>query len=176
MEPREIDLEAEIERLTDEMDELADELADLPFKTDAAKELQFQGQTKQRYRDGVSWATESFGPGVTLRPLTDGSRRAVRDLTEQTGYDRDQCLVAVGTVEAPYVSHDPEALSPTNDDLKTTLANIAELHPAYVDWAFDRIQDMGAMSSELGNSFNDMLLEKRRQKTKQETTGSDTAE
>jgi len=176
MEPREINLEAEIKRLTDEMDELAGELADLPFKSDAAKELQFQGQTKQRYRDGVSWASESFGSSVTLRPLTDGSRRAVRDLTEQTGYDRDQCLVAVGTVEAPYVEHDPDSLSPTNDSLKATLANIAELHPAYVDWANNRIRDMGVMSSELGNSFSDMLLEKRAAKTKQETTGSDTAE
>jgi len=176
MEPREINLEAEIEGLTDEMDELAGELADLPFKSDAAKELHYEGNTKQRYRDGVSWASESFGSGVTLRPLTDGSRRAVRDLTEQTGYDRDQCLVAVGTVEAPYVEHDPDSLSPTNDGLKATLANIAELHPAYVDWANSHIQDMGAMSSELGNSFSDMLLEKRAAKTKQETTGSDTAE
>lgn len=175
MEPREIDLSEEVESLNEEMQEWAEKQADAPFASEASRRIEYEGSTVERYRNGVAWAVSEFDT-VTLRPLTDGQRRAVRDLNDQTGFDRDQCVIAVGTTQAPYVEHDPDALSPNSDELKATLGNIADLHPGYVDWATDRIQDLGSMGDELGNSYQDMLLATRTAKANRETTGSDTAE
>jgi len=175
MQEREINLENEVEALTEEMQEWAEKQADTEFGSTQYRRIEYEGETVGRYRNGVQWAADEFG-SVTLRPITDGLRRAIRDVSNDTAFDRDQCLVAIGTLEAPYVAHDPEGLSPNDDDLQDTLANIADLHPAYVDWASERISDLGAMGDELGNSYQDMLLATQTAKAKPETTGSDTAE
>ena len=175
MQAKTIDLEKEVERLTEEMQELTEKQADYEFSSQLSRRVEYEGETVGRYRNGVAWASGEFGE-VTLRPITDGLRRAIRDLNNETGYDRDQCLVAIGSQEAGYVEHDPNELTPDSDDLRDTLANIADLHPGYVDWASERISDLGSMSSDLGNSYTDMLLETRAKKANQETTGSDTVE
>lgn len=175
MEPRTIDLAKEVDRLTDEMQQWAERQADAPFASDASRRMEYEGETTQRLRNGVVWAESEFG-SVELRPITDGLRRAIVDLTDETAYTRDQCLVAVGTLEAPYVAHDPDELTPSSDELRETLANITDLHPAYVDWASGRITDLGSMDGDMGNSYQDMLLEMRTAKANHETTGSDTAE
>jgi len=175
MQEREIDLENEVEALTEEMQEWADQQSKYDFGSDPYKRIEYEGSTLQRYQNGVAWAAQEFDT-VTLRPITDGLRRAIRDLTEQTAFDRDQCLVAIGTQDAAYIAHDPETISPDNDDLQDTLGNIADLHPGYVDWASDKIQDLWGMSNELGNSYADMVLETQAKQTTTETTGSDTAE
>jgi len=175
MNPKTIDLAKEVDRLTEEMQEWTEKQADTEFGSDAYRRMEYEGSTQQRYRSGVKWAETEFG-SVDLRPITDGLRRAIRDVTESTGYDRDQVLVALGTQDAPYIEHEPNEISPDNPEIKDTLANIAELHPGYVDWANERIQDLWGMSDDLGNSYLGMLLETQRKKTHQETTGSDTAE
>lgn len=176
MNPREIDLDGEVKSLTEEMQEWAEKQARVEFGSEAAKRIEYEGSEVERLRGGVAWASQEFGGDVTLRPLTDGARRAVRHLIDETAFEYDQCMVAVGTTDAPYVEHDPDALSPDNDDLRETLANIADLHPAYVDWASGKIQDLGSMGDDLGNSYQAMLLETRQAQTKQGQTGSDTAE
>jgi len=175
MEPKTIDLEKEVARLTEEMQEWAKKQAETDFGSNASRRIEYEGETVGRYRNGVQWANGEFSE-VTFRAITDGARRAVRDLTNETAFDRDQCLVAIGTLEAPYVEHDPDELTPSSDDLRATLGNIADLHPGYVDWASERISDLGSMGDELGNSYQDMLLETRQARMKAETTGSDTAE
>jgi len=176
LEPRTIDLEQEFDDLLGEMDEWSDKQSDAPFGSQASKRMEFEARTLENYSNGVAWALDTYGTDITLRPLTDGARRVVRDLTNDTGYDRDQCLIAVGTVDAPFIEHDPESLSPTDEDLKATLANITELHPDFVDWCGEKIQDLGSMGAELGNSYTDMLLKRRAEKANHETTGSDTHE
>ena len=175
MQEREINLENEVEELTEEMQEWAEKQSQAEFGSDLAKELQFEAQQAERLRLGVASAKTEFSE-ITLQPKTDGLRRAIRDLTQETAYDSDQCTVAVCSVDAPYVEHNPNEISITDDELHKTLANIPDLHPAFVDWAYDKIEELGAMDAELGNSYLDMLMEARQTQMNQETTGSDTAE
>lgn len=171
-----LDLGDELDSLTTDLDELTDEIAGYDVGSKAYQQLGFQAGRIDDYRNGIAWYRNEYETDeITLRPLTDGRRRAVRDLTENHPFDRDQCLVAVGSVSAPYVAHDPDALAPSNDDLKETLANIADLHPDFVDWVAGKVDDLGSMEEELGNSYESMLIQKLTQ-AQTEATGSDTPE
>jgi uracil-DNA glycosylase len=176
MDPQPIDFDAEIADLTEEMGEWADRQADAPFNSDAAKRMEYEARQVERLRQGVAWAQQTFDDGLVIRPLTDGARNAIDDIVQETAFKRYQAVVCVGTVAAPYLEHDPDEISPSSDDVRATLRNITELDPRFVDWVADRIQTLGSMEDELGNSYTDMLLAKRREKASPEQSGSDTAE
>lgn len=176
MQAQALDLNDELDSLTADLEELTDEIAGYDVGSKAYQQLGFQAGRVDDYRNGIAWYINEYDSDeITLRPLTDGRRRAVRDVTEKHPYDRDQCLVAVGSVDAPYVAHDPDALTPSNDDLKQTLANIADLHPDFVDWVAGKVDDLGSMEDELGNSYETMLIQKLTQ-AQTGQTGSDTHE
>jgi len=174
MQAQTLDLSNELDSLTADLEELTDEIAGYDVGSKAYQQLGFQAGRVDDYRNGIAWYINEYNSDeITLRPLTDGRRRAVRDVTEKHPYDRDQCLVAVGSVDAPYVAHDPDALTPSNDDLTQTLANIADLHPDFVDWVAGKVDDLGSMEDELGNSYETMLIQKLTQ-AQNGQTGSDT--
>lgn len=173
-----VEFDAEIERLTEKIDEWTDVQAEADYGSDAAQQAAVEAGDLERLRNGVGLAKQAWDrDGVVFQPLTDGLRRAVRDLVDATPYDRDQCVVALGTVEAPYVEHDPGNIGDpaTDGDVQATVANVPDLAPEYVDWASDRIADIGALGDEMGKSSRMLVLEKRQAQTSDATSGSTTA-
>ena len=49
--------------------------------------------------------------------------------------------------------------------------NVADLHPAFVDWAESEITDLGRMDGDTGKSFRALVLEKRTQALSEATNG-----
>lgn len=169
-----IDFGDEVDRLTDEMERLAEEHADLPFDSEAAAQLSFQGQQRERYRTGIQWAREEWAAdSITIGALTDGERRIVADLVDDSPFDREQCKVAVATVDAPFVAHDPDAIAPA--EARETAANVADLEARFVDWLEHRVSDVVELDDDLGNSYARLVAAKRAARST-EPGGSDTAE
>lgn len=161
-----INLADEYDRLTEEMTTFAQRQAEADSGTTAAQRAAQQGQRAERLRAGVAWArnypdSDVEGSGwnvdnVVLCALTNGERHRVNDTAEETGWKRSDCYVAAGTVTAPYVEHDPDAI--TQADFEDTVLNVVDLHPSFVDWAEDRITDISRVGTE-GKSYLQLVTE-----------------
>jgi len=174
-----IDLNQEYQRLTDEMEAHAEEQAQYERGSDGARVAAAQGQRVERLRAGVAWAlgypnaAESDGAGwktdtVTLGSLTNGDRHLVDDVSDEPGYKRADAYVAIGTVDAPYLEHDADET--LVDEFKSTVRNIPDLHPSFVDWAEDRITELSRVG-ETGNSYLELVQAKRTSATSADESG-----
>lgn len=156
--------DAEIERLTAEMEQHAEQQAEYPIGSDGAQQAAQQGQQSERFRTGLQWAAEEWdATAVELAALTAGERNLVRDLAEQITASGGQvnAWIAVGTHDAPYLQHDPATVPDNPAAIKDTIAQIPALHPAFVDWAEARISDLSRMDGDTGKSYQELVLEKR---------------
>lgn len=170
LDTREYDLDAAVERLTEDMEAAAERQAEAPVGSDAAEQAAQRGQRAERLRSGVRWAVEAWdAESVALAALTNGERRRVLDTVDDTGWNMADCYVAAGTYEAPYLEHDPEAV--VQEDYEDTVLNVVDLHPAFVDWAESRVRDLGRMGDEEGKSYRALVLEKRLQGSSQTENG-----
>ena len=95
LQTREYDLEAEADRLTDEMEAFAERQASEPLGSDAAQQAAAGGQRAERFRSGVLWAVEEFDADtLAYAALTNGERHRVRDTVEATEWKQSDCYVA----------------------------------------------------------------------------------
>lgn len=164
------DLDAERDRLTEEMAEYADQQADAPVGSDAARQAAQHGQRAERLRAGVAWAADTWdADSVTLAALTNGERHRVRDTAEESPYKHGDCYVAAGTYDAPYLEHDPENVN--QSDFEDTVKRVVDAHPAFVDWAESRISDLSRVGADTGKSYRDLVLETRARATAETTNG-----
>lgn len=164
------DLETEAEQLAEEMGEHAETQADAPVGSTAAKQAAQLGQTAQRYRAGLLWACEELScEDVTLAALTNGERHRVNDTADETAFAQSDCYVAAGVYDAPFLRHDPDAV--TEEAYRETVKQVTDLHPAFVDWLESKISELGRYGGEMGKSYRTLVLERRVQNASQETSG-----
>lgn len=167
LETKTLDLNAEIEELEREREELAAKLADADPESPATQELDTKGQRKDRYIAGLTWYTQEYdSPEIKVGALTNGERHQVRDTADEIGANtagQQNAYVAMGTVDAGYLVHEPGSARP--DRFKETIGNVADLHPAFVDWIENEITGLGRMSGDLGKSFRELAAEKRKSGT-----------
>lgn len=168
-----VDLQAEYDRLTEEMERFADRQASEPVGSEAAAQASQHGQRMERLRSGVAWAMQAHDDPdvpfwteavevVTLSALTNGERHRVRDTADETGAKLSDCYVAAGTYDAPYLAHDPEAIA--EEAFRETVQHVVDAHPAFVDWAESRISDISRVGGDTGKSYRTLVLEKRSQR------------
>lgn len=164
------DLEAERDRLAGDMDEYAEMQAENPVGSGAAQQAARLGQQAQQYKSGIDWALAEWGvSAVTLSALSHGERTRVLDTVERNDWPHTDCYVAAGTYDAPYLEHDPEAV--TQDAFEETALNVADLHPAFVDWVEARITDLSRVGDDTGKSYETLVLEKRIQAASRNESG-----
>lgn len=165
LETETIDLADEVERLRDERDELADQVATLDPENPAYERLAADGQEHDNCIAGLEWALEEWGAAeeaadesdggvaVTLAGLTGGEYGRVQDRVDSgTGAARVH-LVASGTETAPY--YDPDA------DYETNLAAAAQLPFQYLKWAESRINELTTVGGNGETSFGSLVAERR---------------
>ena len=157
---REYDLEAEYDRLDERVAEHAREYADAENGSTYQQVAARRGRTAQDHRSGVAWALgfpdgDVAGAGwdtdtVTLGAPTKGDVDRVEDAVATLECARQNAYVAVATVDAPYLEHDPENIGQAA--LHKTIGAVARLHPDFVAWADDRI-DALSQGGDTGKSF-----------------------
>lgn len=169
-----VDLDAERERLHAEMEETAQEQAEWATgdgsNVEYVQQLQSRGTTLQEYRKILAWATESWGvESVTVAGLSPGDINRAEDFTDDNdGVRFRDAFVAIGTHDAPYVAHDPEAVRA--DEYEQTVMNIVDDVPLpFVRWAEEKIGELSHLGGEMGNEYTRLLLEK----AAAQTTGDD---
>ena len=57
------------------------------------------------------------------------------------------------------IEHDPDAMD--QSDFEESVAAVADLDPGFVDWAEREIGKLARMDGETGNSFRELVAEKR---------------
>ncbi|MFC4549379.1 MULTISPECIES: hypothetical protein [Halorussus] len=174
-----IEFAEEIQRLEDEREELAEQLADLDDDNPVVPELAQRGHEIDTHLKGLRWARDEAhtdtvisnwttpAEHVTLAGLTGGEFGAVEDTLVSEAAARGQSspgdgatrvhLVAKGTVDAPYL--------PDEDDEKKTVAAVAQLPIPFLKWAEARVDELTSVGEEEGNSFGRLVAEKRAKKT-----------
>lgn len=174
----EIDLAAERDALTDQAEAMAEKQADFPMGSDGARQAGEMGQELTRHRAGVVWALEEWDTdSVTVGAMTNGERHLVGELVDADAAGavamRQNVYVAVGTRAAPYLAHDPERLThpEEREAVRETAGNVATIHPAFADWVMAKIQDLGQPDGDMGKSYRELVLAKRRQATSEQENG-----
>ena len=163
IETREFDFDAEIERLEDKIDELAETVSGLDPTSKRAKSLEDRGNKLDTYRRGLEWAREAWDDdSVTLGGLNAGEYGEMQDKLPAGAGDGATRVyyVAAGTVKAPYAE----------DGLEETVPNVAQLPIAYVRWAEAQINDLTSVG-ETGNRFYDSLRGTQARATSDEASG-----
>jgi hypothetical protein len=173
-----IDLDAEADRLRDRREQFADQQVEFPMGSAGARQAAQEGQQADRLLRGIEWArTEWAVESITLAALTNGERHLVQMLTD-TDTDaadamRQNAYIATGTHDAPYLAHDPDNLTDPDerDAIKQTVNNVANLHPAFADWAERKISNLDRVDGDTGKSYRELVLEKRTQRHSTEDNG-----
>lgn len=134
----------------DELDEhigtLEDHLDDLDEGTDEADAVSDQRDRLQYLRRGVEWQADEWGDGteITVGALTAGEEAMMhREIPDDAGKkERRLWYAAAATEAAPYVE----------GELSETFANIAGLHPAFVEWVESRSNALGVAGNRSSTS------------------------
>lgn len=164
-----VDLSEEREELVAEMEEQAQIQANHERGSDAAQQAAAEGQRAERFVHGLEWFVSEYDTDqLTFGALTNGNRHMVSDLVDM-GYKSGDCYVAVGTADAPYCEHDADAK--TLSTVESTVRNITDMHPAFVDWAEAEIHGLSHIGGETGNSYRELVREKRAQAASEEQSG-----
>ena len=162
---REIGLEAEYERLDEQVAEYAQEYADAENGSTYQQVAARQGRQAQDFRAGVAWALgypdgDMAGAGwdadtVTVGAPTKGDTDRVREVVETIDCSQQAAYVAVATVDAPYLEHTPDNIGQAA--LTQTISAVDGLHPQFVAWLDDRIDSL-SQGGDSGNSFMDSVM------------------
>ena len=114
--------------LNEHIEALQEHLDDLDPSTDEATAVSNQRDRLQYLRRGVEWQADEWGEDVevTIGALTAGEEAMMhREIPDDAGEkERRLWYVAAASEAGPYVE----------DDLSDTFANVADLHPAFVEW------------------------------------------
>lgn len=139
-------LESALDALDDTIAALDEHLDDLDGDTDDAAAVRSQRNRVQYFRRGVEWQADEWGADteVTVGALTAGEEAMMhREIPDDAG-DKERRLwyVAAATEAAPYA----EA------DLEDTFANVASLHPAFVEWVEGKSNALGVAGNRSSTS------------------------
>ena len=164
-----INFNDEIESLRADMEELAEQQAELA-QGDAPEqqvkqvlqqgnELNNQINILEAFRDGEIHGVEA-SEGVELAGLTAGEVNLVEDVVDKhTSVRHRDAWVAVGTREGPYLKHDPgDGL--TVGRVEDSVIAVADLPLPYVRWAEEKISELSHLSEGQGNGFLRLVQEK----------------
>lgn len=159
----EYDFETVAEELREEMKAAAERQADAEAGSSAATAAAGDGQTASRFLSGIQWAIDEWGEtGVTVGAITNGERHRVEDVSSSTPFKRSDCYVAAGLIDAPFLQHDPEAITPS--DFNDTVRELADFHPAFVDWLERKVTEASRVG-DMGKSYQTLVREKRESTT-----------
>jgi len=161
-----IDLDEAKDRLREERDQAAERQADAEPKTGAAQQAAQEGQQADRFLSGLAWFTAEYPEcdELIFGALTNGERHFIQDIADGAASVGvyTNAYVAVATRKAPYLEHDPSEVPGNQAAVEQTVRAVADLHPAFVDWAEDRIGGVGRYDGgEMGKSYSNLVLEKR---------------
>lgn len=163
-----IAFETEIEAIDAERQEYAEQLAETDSEL-VAEDARSAGQTRERFRAGLLWLSQAHEcERITLGAPTHGERELVFDAAEE-GVTEVQAYVAVGSRDAPWVAHDPDAM--TVEAVVETATNVADLHPSAVDWLNWRIGQLDGVDGETGKSFRELVWESASRQASQNENG-----
>lgn len=149
MEGKTIDLDAEYERIVDEIDTATDRLAEMDETTDEYDVLDSRTSRLETHRRGVEWAREEWNVDeVVLRSLTFGDDVRLDEETSSSG-ERRLWQIAIGTVDAPFLKHDGEEYPEVPmEDVGKTVAAIDQSVPIAVGrWLQDRIDGVSSVGN-----------------------------
>lgn len=158
-----ITLADELDRLHDEREALAADVADLDAENPAYDRLVSGGRTLDNHIAGVEWALDEWDvETVTFAGLTGGEYGRVEDRVKSDSIANGKQsaggaarihMVASGTVDAPYVDG--------ADSYEAKLAAAAKLPFQYLQWAQSRVDDLTSVGNDAGTSFADLVKEKQ---------------
>lgn len=144
------------EEIADKRDEIQSILNDLDDDEDPPNRvdvLSSQIGSLKRHRSGLQWAqTQYDADSVTLAALTAGEMALVEDESPRDVGDGQVRIyfTAAGTVDAPWLEHDPDAPDP--EAYRDTVANVSQLAPGLARWAETQINNLGSFGPDEGNS------------------------
>lgn len=163
---REFDLSDEYDRLDEKVAEHAERYSTAENGSDYQQVAAQQGRQAQDHRSGVAWALgfpDDPLPGsgwdvetVSFGAPTKGDVNRVNDAVESIDCNRQDAYVAVATVDAPFLEHDPNDIGQAT--LKRTIRAVADLHPDFVAWADSRIDSL-SQGGDSGKSFMASVME-----------------
>ena len=163
-----IDFDSETHRLTEKMDELAEQQANTTNARQAEQLLE-RGTQLDRFSTvleklaaGEVETVEQFDE-VELAGLSPGEVNLVADIVDEHERVRERdAWVAVGTHNAPFVEHDPEEM--TEEGIRKTIFRLVDDVPLpFVRWAEERISDLSHLGMDEGNGYLQRVKEKRQQ-------------
>jgi hypothetical protein len=176
---KEINLEQERDRLRSRMDDLAETQTewaatandpDEPEQTrrkarQRIEQLTTQGNELNNQANILQLIEDEWGiESVTLKGLSAGDVNRVEDIVENHPAVRERdAWVALGTADAPYLCHDPDAVA--QDNYEDTVAAVADLPLAYVRWAEGKISELSHLSQAEGNGYIELVQEKSKTAT-----------
>lgn len=169
-----VDLEAEAERLRAEMAEVAEEQAEWDGNDQQAQQLMARGNQLDRYaaildaiRRGEVETVDAFD-SVTVAGLSPGEINRVEDTVEANDGVRERdAWVAIGLRDAPFVEHDPDAI--TQEEFEDTVANIVSDVPLpFVRWAEEQISELSHLGADEGNGYLALVREKQAEQSQNE--------
>lgn len=163
---RDIDLHAEYDSLDDEVREHAQEYREAEAGSTYQQLAVTNGNRAQRHRAGVAWAldypdTDEDGSGwntdsVTLAALTKGDKNRQTNAVDDLDCAPVDAFVAIATVDAPFVEHDPA--NPSQIEYQRTIRNVTQLNPDFVEWLDARASTI-ARAGDSGKSFMELVTE-----------------
>ena len=115
--------------------------------TDRHDALQQVKDRLTRYQIGLEWQRDEAGWGgdceLVIGPLTAGEQALLdREMPDSPGTAEYRIWqVAAATETGPYVA----------DDVETTFTALADAHPAFVEWASAKVNDLATPDGDEGN-------------------------
>lgn len=158
-----IDFGEERARIREQMVKLADEQAALEEKgrEEKAQQILVQGNELNNQRNILETMAEEWGvDGLTFKGLSAGDVNRVEDTVEDSpGVRERDAWVAIGTVEGPYLEHDPDAVK--QSEFADTVANVTDLPLPFVRWAEGRISEFSHLAEEKGNGYIELVQDRQ---------------
>lgn len=176
LDEREVDLQEELERLKEERQEIAEQVADLDPENPAYNSLATDGQSLDTHIRGVRWALDEWETDtVTLSGLTGGEFGKIEDELADAAASRERrggqpgarrvYMVAYGTKRAPFLPDNP------SDDER--IAAASDLPMSFLKWVEAKVNDLSTVGNGADSkSFSQLLAEK--QTTQTQTSGEST--
>lgn len=162
-----VDFEEERKRLYGEMEEIAEQQANWDGRDEHARQLMQQGNAIENQHTVLKALMEGdiqgvpAMEGVTLAGLTTGDVNRVEDIVEKHSSVRERdAWVAIGTIDAPYLQHDPDG-DFTMSEYEDTVLAVTDLPLPYVRWAEGRISELSHLGADEGNGYLALVREKQ---------------
>lgn len=157
-----VDLEAEQARLQEQMDEVAEkQLRWQDSDPEQAQQLLVRGNELNNQANILDILAEEWDvESVELAGLTAGEVNRVEDTVESNpGVRERDAWVAIGTRDAPYLEHNPDAVK--QSEYEDTVTNVVDLPLSYVRWAEQKISELSHLSEATGNGYLKLVREKQ---------------